>query len=337
MKTSPKIPQQQPAIHSRPDPIAASTASLRPRAFKLGALVVGLAACATPLHGSSDLWDLGPPVPDAERAYPPQGMCVAPGGTVYFTNHLHDRSSHLYRLSGSLLVEARSTWSAKHPGGLAADAAGGLWAVDYRDNSIYVIDIDRSFAGSMEVVTRRTIKTGLGSASAITWVTRQAGPGVEPQSFLALSEFSLGNPAGSRTFLVAEDRIAELAYREPVKASHTSYRNGGYSQGLASDGRFMYESTSPLGPDRIDVYDTVAPPHRGQSRLGLRHVGGFAAPGNCVEQLAVDAERDRLIVSDECTFQFFTVPLSIIQRKFTSGQWAAGGGEPMTSPPVVPK
>jgi glutamine cyclotransferase len=239
--------------------------------------------------------DLGA-VPGASMGFKPQGLTIA-GRWLMFTDHRYDTGSTLYRLNKeTLAVEgtAEMPREATHPGGLAWDGSR-LWAVDYNANRLYAIDAEKSFATGRAVVVA-SYPTHLRRTSALAFVLHNGVP------FLAISDF--GAPVVSRTYLLPIDRVGQLNDRPLREVASFSYDNGGFSQGLTSDGRFLYEALNRVGRDEIRVL-------RVDDR-GVTVVARFDAPGDDVEDLAFDGET--LYTSDEGTFRFYATQ---IVRDFT--------------------
>jgi glutamine cyclotransferase len=225
--------------------------------------------------------------PGAEHEYSPQGMTVL-DGDLLVTNHWHGEQSRLYRLdstTGDVLASTALPSEAKHTSGLAWDGEW-LWAVDHVSNRLYRLAVAASFEAGQAVV-ERTVETGFRGASGLSMLE------VDGDQYLALSDFRWTVetvpplPLGSgHTYVAPLDRVADG--RSVREAASLSYPNGGYSQGLAWDGTYLYESCNTVGTDRIDIRD-VAPALRGDATVEC--LGSFEAPGSFVEDLGTDGSR----------------------------------------------
>jgi hypothetical protein len=106
----------------------------------------------------------------------------------------------------------------------------------------------------------------------------------------------------ARTYLVPLDRVGDLRVRPIANVASLSYVNGGFSQGLAWDGHYLYESANAIGSSEIRVLDVAAAIDRGDASA-VREVGRLAAPAGAVEDLETDG--DTLWTSDESSFRFY--------------------------------
>jgi hypothetical protein len=249
--------------------------------------------------------DLGP-VPGADLRYPPQGLTWT-GKHLVFTNHWNDKRSGLYVLDPfplRVLAESAMPPEAVHTSGLAWDGES-FWAVDYRDNRLYRFSWDPD-GPDREPAFRASHPTGLQGTSAI------ASLRVEGIGYLAISDFR-----GTRsTYFLRTDRVSELD-RGPLPAvADLAYRNGGFSQGLVSDGEYLYEAVNNWGTDRIEVMD-VKPALACRDPSKIVFLGAFRGPGPSIEDLATDGRR--LWTSDESTYRFYVLEdLEAVRRQFSS-------------------
>lgn len=119
---------------------------------------------------------------------------------------------------------------ATHTSGLAYDSTRGvLWAADYDSDKIYAIDADSSFA-IRSAVTIGEFPMGVENVSACCFVT------FHDTVRLVVSTWE----SPGRTYVL--DEQASLDKGEAVVLG--SYRNAGYSQGLAFDGQHLWESSN---------------------------------------------------------------------------------------------
>jgi hypothetical protein len=246
------------------------------------------------LHARPASWtDLGP-VPAADLRYPPQGLAWT-GKRLVFTNHWNDRSSGLYLLDPlplRIVAESGMPAEAVHTSGLAWDGES-LWAVDYRVNRLYRFSWNPD-GPHREPAFQASYPTGLEGTSAIASLT------VEEIRYLAISDFRRTRS----TFLLRADRVPELERSSLPVAADLRYRNGGFSQGLAWDGSYLYEANNNWGIDRIDVIDVRrALKDRDPSKIAF--LGSFRGPGPSIEDLATDGRR--LWTSDESTYRFYVL------------------------------
>jgi hypothetical protein len=236
--------------------------------------------------------DLGP-VPLGEKRYTPQGMTWV-DGRIVFANCWQNTSSRVYRIDPSdMRVEA---WfdmppAAVHTSGLAYDGAD-LWAVDFKSNRCYQIALAPSFQQQRAEVLS-SFSTGLGGTSACCLVP------VHHETVLAISDFR----RTCRTFFVRHEAAAVAG----SMADHVvaSYRNGGFSQGLEWDGRYLYEAENRLGVDVMNELDLGLLLETADSRKATRRQ--YAAPHRGVEDLAWDGHA--MYTSDEVSFRFYRTEL----------------------------
>lgn len=234
-------------------------------------------------------WDsLGPTLPVGQD-HTPQGM-TSIDNDIIFASSLMNTKSIVYRIDGQsmeVLQEFDMPPEAVHTSGLAFDGQH-LWAVDYISNQCYELDQAASFISGNAVVTRR-FATGLKGTSACCFVFYQG------ELLLAISDFMHTR----RTYLVRHQQAAEAG--DMKNAVVVSYENEGFSQGLAWDGEYLYESENKLGRDVVNKMDLALLLKTGKARAAT--VVQFNGPANGIEDMAILG--DLLYTSDETTFQFY--------------------------------
>lgn len=238
--------------------------------------------------------DLGP-VPLREKRYTPQGMTWV-DGRIVFANCWRNTRSRVYRIDpDGMQIEA---WfdmpsEAVHTSGLAYDGVD-LWAVDFKSNRCYQIALDASYRQQRAEVLA-SFPTGLGGTSACCFVP------VNGETLLAISDFR----RTCRTFLVRHE--AAMAAGEMAQHVVASYRNGGFSQGLEWDGRYLYESENRLGVDVLNELNLDLLLETGDAGRATRRQ--FAAPHRGVEDLAWDGHT--MYTSDEVSFSFYRTEMPV--------------------------
>jgi len=219
-------------------------------------------------------------------------------GRLVFANSWKDTQSRVYRYAPERM-ELEATFDmppeAVHTSGLAWDGTH-LWAVDYKSNRGYRIDLARSFAAGTAVVVD-SFPTGLGGTSACAILERGG------ETLLAISDFG----RTSRTYVVRPERA--LADGGLSNAVVFSYENEGFSQGLVWDGVSLLEAENKKGVDVINQMDVERLVATGSARKST--IRQLDAPGRGVEDLAFDGQR--LYTSDEVSFRFYR------------SEWSPGG------------
>jgi glutamine cyclotransferase len=239
-------------------------------------------------------WEQLTEVPEAENHYPPQGLTRVDDKLV-FTNHWKDTKSAMYLMdleTMEVLDETEMPPEAVHTSGLAWDGES-LWAVDYKSNRLYVIDLAASFEGD-EVVVRESYPTGLGGTSAMTLVD------VDGVDYMAISDFM----RTGLTYLVPKADAPKLADHPIADLAVATYKNRGFSQGLTWDGTFLYETSNSLGRDCVHVY-RVDEAIRSNGAEKVDYVGRIKGPVSFLEDLATDGER--MWTSSERAYHFYVL------------------------------
>jgi hypothetical protein len=181
---------------------------------------------------------------------------------------------------------------ARHTSGLCRDG-GDVWAVDYRSNLLYLLDIEGSLAAGA-VIVRASWRLPTDGSSACAVASGPAGPILLVSDFARTQETALYDLATIRG-----------APEGSVAAPVGQYRNCGLSQGLAAAGAFVFEACNRAGGDIIVAYDLASlflaagtAPHRAWV---------LRAPASAVEDLAVDGAV--LYASDESTNHLYRADL----------------------------
>jgi hypothetical protein len=247
--------------------------------------------------------DLGA-VPEAQNLYPPQGMTLA-GDVLVFSNHWKDTKSGLYKLDPKtmeVLAESEMPDEAVHTSGLAWDGKE-LWAVDYKSNKLYRLDLEKTFS-TRKAVVLDAYPTGLEGSSAMTVVT------VDETQYLAVSDFM----RTKKTYIVPLDKVADLKKTPISRAAAVAYENGGFSQGVTWDGTYLYESNNNAGTDRVEVF-RVDEALRTKDSAKVVMVGKFKGPAPSIEDLATDGVR--MWTSDEKSYRFYLLGnLETLKKSF---------------------
>ncbi len=247
-------------------------------------------------------WESVAATPGGADENPPQGI-AALGAQIVLNTHFRDTKSVAYVLDseGVVVTEVTLPTEAVHVAGLAWDGEG-LWAVDYGNGRLYVLNWAASLDAGKAIV-RRVYPTGLAGASGLTLLDHD---GVR---YVGISEFG----GTERTWIVPLDRLSELAPSVAVPdVAAFSYDNGGFSQGLTWDGTFLYDAVNTSGTDRVLVVDP-RPGFAGADEVPV--LGTFEAPGPFVEDLV--AVGDVLWTSDEHTYEVYrTGDLGTVRAHF---------------------
>jgi glutamine cyclotransferase len=267
-----------------------------------GAAAITAAGLAAVRHGADSLLRRQPPqrrrawewldrgpTPLGELGFTPQGLTWV-NGRLIFANTWKDEKSRVYELDPETMRMGRTfdmPPEAVHTSGLAWDGQF-LWAVDYRSNQAYQLDLERSFAEEKARVVGQ-FATSLRGTSACCFVPWNG------RTCLAISDFMRTR----RTILV---RVEE-ALRKGTAAGciEFSYRNEGLSQGLEYIDDCLYEAENKWG---VDVVNQLSLDKLRETRSAFRStIRQFAAPARGVEDLAWDGRT--LWTSDESVFRFF--------------------------------
>lgn len=234
-------------------------------------------------------WEDHGPTPLGERRFTPQGLTWV-DGRLLFANSWQDTRSRIYEIDpGSM--EVRRTFDmpdeAVHTSGLAWDGTR-LWAVDYRSNRAYWIDLEASFAqGRAEVVGEfDTTLRGTSACCLVPW---------QGERLLAISDFMRSR----RTIFVRT--APALAAGSAAGQIVFAYTNDGLSQGLEYAEGYLFEAENKWGVDVINMLSLERLATNPQSYAAT--VRQFPAPARGVEDLAWDGEQ--MWTSDESIFRFF--------------------------------
>jgi glutamine cyclotransferase len=235
------------------------------------------------------VWEDKGPTPLGEKGYTPQGITWVRGKLI-FANTWKNTKSRVYEIEpGSMRIERTFDMppGAVHTSGLAWDGAH-LWAVDYKSNRAYCIDLEGSLAaGEVRVLGEfDTTLQGTSACCIIPWKGRDC---------LAISDFMRTR----RTLFVnKEEAVKTGTARDNIEFD---YRNEGFSQGLEYVDGYLYESENKWG---INAINKMSLEKLQQTRDAWKAtVTQYAAPSKGVEDLAWDGEA--FWTSDESVFRFF--------------------------------
>ena len=227
--------------------------------------------------------------PLGHKKFTPQGLTWA-GNKLIFANTWKDRRSRVYEIEPANMTILRHfdmPPRAVHTSGLAWDSEL-LWAVDYRSNRAYCIDLETSMSKG-EVQVLGSFDTSLHGTSAcciVPWKGTQ---------LLAISDFMNSR----KTIFVDHTKAIEAGTADGF--IRFQYRNEGFSQGLEFFGEHLYESENKIGIDVVNKLDLEMLERFGNSRKAT--VAQYRAPSKGVEDLAWSGEA--LWTSDEVVFKFF--------------------------------
>lgn len=232
--------------------------------------------------------DMGP-TPLGEKGYTPQGLTWADGRLI-FANSWRNTRSRVYEFDPAAMTLLR--WfdmpdGAVHTSGLAWTGQH-LWAVDFKSNLAYKIDLESSLSRQECVVIGR-FETTLRGTSACCIIRRG------DEEYLAISDYRRTRRV---IFVRAEEALA--AGTASGSIAH-QYLNEGFSQGLECVDGCIFESENKLGIDIINQMDLERLLESGRSRDAT--IKQFPAPYRGVEDLAWDGEH--FWTTDERSFRFY--------------------------------
>ena len=239
---------------------------------------------------TGQIWiDLGS-TPSAKHQFTPQGLTYI-DGYLYLAESHDDKIGVVYQIDpnngAKITGQFQLPDDAVHTSGLAWDDQY-LWAVDYASRKLYQIDLKASIStGQASIIN--VYQTGLKGPSAITifvWKNTH---------YLALSDFR----NSKQTYIIPHGNYAP---DKPIAAQALySYENKTFSQGLTSDGTYLYEAINKIGTDVIYKLDLceLFKSHDFDTAL----VDTIHAPDDMVEDLAISD--DKLWTSDESSYSIY--------------------------------
>ena len=249
-------------------------------------LVLPAFGCAT--KESLEWQDMGP-TPMAHKKYAPQGLTWA-NGRLVLANTWHDVKSRIYEIDPDSMRVLR--WfdmppEAGHTSGLAWDNAH-LWAVDYKSNKAYKIDLEASLESCHAAIVGE-FQTTLRGTSACCFMPWQG------ETRLAISDFC---NTGST---IVVDHVKALASGSARGAIVFRYKNQYFSQGLTYAMGYLWESESRLSGSVVNM---ICPDKLRCSRNAAKAtIAQFAGPACLIEDLAWDGQK--LWTSDESKFRIY--------------------------------
>lgn len=264
---------------------------------------------------SKDDWTKISASPEGGNKYPPQGM-AAVEDELFITNHYNGEKSVLYRVDpedGRIKASVNMPTEAKHTSGLAWDNEY-LWAVDHECNKLYKIDVAATFEeNDIEIVEE--MDTGLRASSGLTLMEIDGKDYAAVSDFLWTIETDPPLPLGSSKTYIAptEDLWDGDSFKD---VSKVSYANGGYSQGLTWDGKYLYESLNNVGTNRVELLD-VSEAVKNSDSDAVECVGSFEGPSYFIEDIDTDGES--MWTTDEVTYNLYRFDsLSDIRQQYTT-------------------
>ena len=169
--------------------------------------------------------------PEIPAGFVPQGLSAMGEELLFSAYRKAPPVSRVWRINPSnleLLDWFDMPAEATHTSGLAYDSTRGvLWAADYDSDKLYAIDADSSFA-TQQAVILGDFPMGVENVSACCFAT------FHDTMRLVVSTWE----SSGQTYVL--DEQASLDKGEAVVLG--SYKNIGYSQGLAFDGEHLWES-----------------------------------------------------------------------------------------------
>ncbi|MCK4334076.1 hypothetical protein KAX06_04740 [candidate division WOR-3 bacterium] len=169
--------------------------------------------------------------PEIPAGFVPQGLSAMGEELLFSAYSKNPPLSRVWRIDPcnlNLLGWFDMPAEASHTSGLAYDSTRGvLWAADYDSDKLYAINADSSFA-TQQAVILGDFPMGVENVSACCFAT------FHDTMRLVVSTWE----SSGQTYVL--DEQASLDKGEAVVLG--SYRNIGYSQGLAFDGEHLWES-----------------------------------------------------------------------------------------------
>lgn len=234
-------------------------------------------------------------VPLADQRYTPQGLAWV-DGRLLLANTWKNTRSRVYQYDPESMEILRTfdmPPEAVHTSGLTWDGEH-LWAVDYKSNRCYCLDLQASLdTGQVQVVgSFDTTLRGTSACCLVPW---------GDETRLLISDFM----RTKRSYFVDHRRAIERG--TALGAIDFSYRNGGFSQGLEYFRGWLWESENRKGRDIVNQIDMARLMETADWRLAT--VRQFDAPHEGVEDLAWDGRR--LWTTDEVDFHFYHIELDV--------------------------
>lgn len=238
-------------------------------------------------------WDSYGATPMHQEGYTPQGLTWI-NDCLIFANSWKNKKSRVYKINPKTMeIEAYFDMppEAVHTSGLSWDGMYA-WAVDYKANRAYKIDIEASFK-AQKCTCLGSFSTSLKGTSACCFIS------YKEKTVLVISDFMHSRK------VIAVDQ--EQCIRDGTTLGNVLayYRNQGFSQGLTSDGTYLYESENkkPVSViNKIDIEKAF-----NTHSLAKAIIAQFKTPAPGIEDLAYDGQC--FWSSDETTFMFYRTNL----------------------------
>lgn len=236
--------------------------------------------------------------PDWKNDGIPQGLCRFDERTLAFTNHFNDRKSQLYFLdSDNLTVNA--VWSlpdrARHTSGLARTPRY-LVSADYITNELFFFAIS-ALIPDQSLTESFSIPTGLTGTSGCAYFEHNG------DAYLAVTD----HRGTGRTYILDMNRLLRL--RDFDKAIASTYRNHGFSQGIAyQSGQLFESSNTATGMCSIQVRDVDDLFQLSNERASVTLI----VPMFGIQDLIV--EKGRILTSDEVDGHFYEIYFTALLR-----------------------
>jgi glutamine cyclotransferase len=234
-------------------------------------------------------WEDRGPTPLGDRRFTPQGKAWVDGRLI-FANTWKDERSRVYEIDPATM-EIRRTFDmpdgAVHTSGMAWDGES-LWAVDFRSNRAYRIDLEASLEQQTPVVISSfdTTLEGTSACCLLSW---------EGETRLAISDFR------NSRMTVFVDHLSAAASGSADGHIVFAYENEGFSQGLEFFDGHLWESENKIGRNILNKMDLGLLAETRDARRAT--IAQFAAPSFGVEDLAWSGTG--LWTSDETSFRFY--------------------------------
>jgi len=252
------------------------------------ATIIGFISCVN--HSVMDFEKFGD-TPYKGNGYKPQGLSFLTDSTFLLSVHHKDELSTVHEVDKNTTTSKREfkmPSTASHTSGLSV-YEGQLYACDYNDKRIYLIDIEKSFTtGEAHVI--KYFDTPLGGTSAMEMFKHKG------KEYMAISDFM-----NSRKTYVLDYGILDSS-QSFDEAIVVSYSNGYFSQGLMYHSGKLIETTNSLFRGAfVEIRDIDSVLN------GSNNVEKIDVPMKAIED--IDINNGVFWTTDEKTFEYVTFKL----------------------------
>ena len=268
--------------------------------FKYGLYHLFLRHCKSMFQ--KRVWQVKGSTPGFKKGWSPQGLTWVKGKLI-FANSWKNKRSRVYKINPRTMKEESyfdMPPEAVHTSGLCWDGKF-LWAVDYKSNKGYKINLNESFKRKKAKVVG-SFETGLKGTSACCIVPYGNSSKKEKRKkkkFLAISDYM----NSGKTYFVDQNKA--LKNGNMKKAIVFSYENEDFSQGLEFIDGYIYESENKIGRN---VINKICLKDLKRTRNSFKSTTKqYCEPSWAVEDLCWDGTF--LWTSDEVSKKFYRIKL----------------------------